>query len=156
MISLQHSTPLLVWSWLLWLRSAGAWACMTAFLNFDTAIVPSAFSLLLVLFIQFSVYQSQNWVTLLSTISLWHGGDIIRGVFPNYLHLGRHFIGTTGHISRQEQEQVIGTSIKEWQILVPQIDPSVPKPVVQSRRRPLLGPSPGWKRLLALSHLRHY
>ena len=28
--------------------------------------------------------------------------------------------------------------------------------VVQSRRRPLLGPSPGWKRLLALSHLRHY
>ena len=35
-------------------------------------------------------------------------------------------------------------------------DPSVPQPVVQSRRRPLLGPSPGWKRLLALSHLRHY
>ena len=30
--------------------------------------------------------------------------------------------------------------------------PSVP----QSRRRPLLGPSPGWKRLLALSHLRYY
>ena len=28
--------------------------------------------------------------------------------------------------------------------------------VVQSRRWPLLGPSPGWKRLLALSHLRHY
>ena len=28
--------------------------------------------------------------------------------------------------------------------------------VVQLRRRPLLGPSPGWKRLLALSHLRHY
>ena len=28
-------------------------------------------------------------------------------------------------------------------ILVPQIDPSVPRPVVQSRRRPLLGPSPG-------------
>ena len=27
--------------------------------------------------------------------------------------------------------------------LVPQIDPSVPQPVVQSRRRPLLGPSPG-------------
>ena len=27
---------------------------------------------------------------------------------------------------------------------------------LQSRRRPLLGPSPGWKRLLALSHLRHY
>ena len=27
--------------------------------------------------------------------------------------------------------------------------------VVQSRRRPLLGPSPGWKRLLAHSHLRH-
>ena len=28
--------------------------------------------------------------------------------------------------------------------------------VVQSQRRPLLGPSPSWKRLLALSHLRHY
>ena len=28
--------------------------------------------------------------------------------------------------------------------------------VVQSRRRPLLGPSPGWKCLLALSHSRHY
>ena len=27
--------------------------------------------------------------------------------------------------------------------LVPQISPSVPQPVVQSRRRPLLGPSPG-------------
>ena len=28
--------------------------------------------------------------------------------------------------------------------------------VVQSRWRPLLGHSPGWKRLPALSHLRHY
>ena len=28
--------------------------------------------------------------------------------------------------------------------------------VVQSWRRPLLRPSPGWKGLLALSHLRHY
>ena len=28
--------------------------------------------------------------------------------------------------------------------------------VVQSRRRPLLGPPPGLKCLLALSHLRHY
>ena len=28
-------------------------------------------------------------------------------------------------------------------VLVPQIDPSVPQPVVKSRRRPLLGPSPG-------------
>ena len=28
--------------------------------------------------------------------------------------------------------------------------------VVQSRKRPLLWPSPGWKRLLPLSHLRHY
>ena len=26
----------------------------------------------------------------------------------------------------------------------------------QSRRRPLLGPSPDWERLLAFSHLRHY
>ena len=44
----------------------------------------------------------------------------------------------------------------EGSLVVPQIDPSVPQPVVQSRRRPLLGPSPGWNRLLALSHLRHY
>ena len=29
--------------------------------------------------------------------------------------------------------------------LEPQIDPSVPQPVVQSRRRPLIGPFPGWK-----------
>ena len=43
-----------------------------------------------------------------------------------------------------------------WSQLVPQIDPSVPQPVVQSQRRPLQGPSPGWKRLLPLSHLRHY
>ena len=28
--------------------------------------------------------------------------------------------------------------------------------VVQSWRRPLIGPSPGWKRLLPLSHSRHY
>ena len=28
--------------------------------------------------------------------------------------------------------------------------------VVQSRRRPLLGPSPGWKGLLVLLHLRQY
>ena len=27
---------------------------------------------------------------------------------------------------------------------------------LQSQRRPLLGPSPDWKHLLALSHLRHY
>ena len=50
---------------------------------------------------------------------------------------------------------------KQWRLqyrysLVPQIDPSVPQPVVQSRRRPLLAPSPGWKRLLALSHLTLY
>ena len=32
----------------------------------------------------------------------------------------------------------------------------VPSEGSQSRRRPLLGPSPGWKRLLPLSHLRHY
>ena len=29
--------------------------------------------------------------------------------------------------------------------VVPQIDPSVPQPVVQSQRKTLLGPSPGWK-----------
>ena len=32
----------------------------------------------------------------------------------------------------------------------------VPSEGSKSRRRPLLGPSPGWKRLLPLSHLRHY
>ena len=31
-----------------------------------------------------------------------------------------------------------------------------PSEGLKSRRRPLLGPSPGWKRLLPLSHLRHY
>ena len=40
--------------------------------------------------------------------------------------------------------------------VVPQIDPSVPQPIVQSRRRPLLGPSPGWNWLLPLSHLTLY
>ena len=34
---------------------------------------------------------------------------------------------------------VLETVIK----VLPQIDPLVPQPVVQSRRRPLLGPSPG-------------
>ena len=28
--------------------------------------------------------------------------------------------------------------------------------ISQSRRRPLIEPSPGWKRLIALAHLRHY
>ena len=45
-----------------------------------------------------------------------------------------------GHRQGQKQnglEKITGY------ILVPQIDPSVPQPVVQSRRRPLLGPSPG-------------
>ena len=28
--------------------------------------------------------------------------------------------------------------------------------ISQSRRRPLLGPTPGWKRWLLLSHIRHY
>ena len=37
--------------------------------------------------------------------------------------------------------------------VVPQIGPSVPQPVVQSRRRPLLAPSPGWKRLLPICNL---
>ena len=32
---------------------------------------------------------------------------------------------------------------RDMYCVVPQIDPSVPQPVVQSRRRPLLGPSPG-------------
>ena len=35
------------------------------------------------------------------------------------------------------------TFLNEDKGLVPQIDPSVPQPVVQSWRRPLLGPSPG-------------
>ena len=35
------------------------------------------------------------------------------------------------------------SGIRNVEGVVPQIDPSVPQPVVQSRRRPLLGPSPG-------------
>ena len=42
-----------------------------------------------------------------------------------------------------------------WQVLSSAANRLIGE-VVQSRRRPLLGPSPGWKRLLALSHLRHY
>ena len=34
-------------------------------------------------------------------------------------------------------------AVSDVPAVVPQIDPSVPQPVVQSRRRPLLGPSPG-------------
>ena len=50
-----------------------------------------------------------------------------------------------------------GTRRRRWAVYkVLCSAPLVPQPVVQSRRRPLLGPSPGWKRLLALSHLRHY
>ena len=51
-------------------------------------------------------------------------------------------------------------SISYWCDKVPGVQNSAANrligEVVQSRRRPLLGPSPGWKRLLALSHLRHY
>ena len=48
------------------------------------------------------------------------------------------------------------TFVTTCYILVLCSAPSVPQLVVQSQRRPLLGHSPGWKRLLALSHLRHY
>ena len=40
------------------------------------------------------------------------------------------------HVLEDEQVRLL-------YFIVPQIDPSVPQPVVQSRRRPLLGPSPG-------------
>ena len=39
--------------------------------------------------------------------------------------------------------QVSAALYRKGSFIVPQIDPSVPQPVVQSRRRPLLGPSPG-------------
>ena len=42
------------------------------------------------------------------------------------------YLGYFPHLFRYGQQEV-----------VPQIDPSVPQLVVQSRRRPLLGPSPG-------------
>ena len=57
--------------------------------------------------------------------------------------LGRCCAGRGGVISRVVNDI---TSASNWLI----------GEVVQSRRRPLLGPSPGWKRLLPLSHLRHY
>ena len=45
-------------------------------------------------------------------------------------------------------------AVTRWLVLCSA--PLVPQPVVQSQRRPLLGPSPGRKRQLPLSHLRHY
>ena len=50
---------------------------------------------------------------------------------------------------REVADHVPGVDGDHDQEVVPQIDPSVPQPVVQSQRRPLLG-------LLALLHLRHY
>ena len=41
-----------------------------------------------------------------------------------------------------------------WVVVSAADDPSVF--TSQSQRRPLLGPSPGWRHLVALSHLRHY
>ena len=65
------------------------------------------------------------------------------------------FVRGCGQYSLSLSNHLILKSRKVFS-LVPQIHPSVPQPVVQLRRRPLLGPSPGWKRLLPLSHLRHY
>ena len=45
--------------------------------------------------------------------------------------------------------------VGHWSVITSAANRSIGESV-QSRRRPLLGPSPGWKRLLPLSHLRHY
>ena len=61
-------------------------------------------------------------------------------------HRGGRGPESGGHttLSTKSQDADIITIAKPLQfLLVPQIDPSVPQPVVQSRRRPLLGPSPG-------------
>ena len=64
-------------------------------------------------------------------------------------------VGGQGHVGeagleqgQQGHHQILGGEEPESSAcylsrIVPQIDPSVPQPVVQSRRRPLLGPSPG-------------
>ena len=60
----------------------------------------------------------------------------------------------TGHIRGERRQRVapgelIRTDTSPMFGLVPQTDPSVPQPVLQSRRRPLIG-------LLPLSHIRQY
>ena len=68
-------------------------------------------------------------------------------------------IGTCPNVRGKERsERICSTNTQFYvYILVPEtkIIRMFPK-ISQSRRRPLLGPSPGWKRLLAISHLRHY
>ena len=85
----------------------------------------------------------------------WGFGDIAPFIF--YYHfVFCCFDGFSSQLLQIEDtshhEGILSHYKAEASTLVPQIDPSVE----QSRRRPLLGPSPGWKRLLALSHLRHY
>ena len=43
-----------------------------------------------------------------------------------------------------------------WSLLITSAVNRLIGEVVQSRRRPLLGPSPGGKHILSFSHLRHY
>ena len=62
----------------------------------------------------------------------WHGGVPRPG-------------GVVGALARAGDRQ-LGLQVRGVAVSrlgVPQIDLSVPQPVVQSRRRPLLGPSPG-------------
>ena len=51
--------------------------------------------------------------------------------------------GLVGLTPGQFREIRCGSEGGCFYLLVPQIDPLVPQPVVQSRRRPLLGPYPG-------------
>ena len=72
-------------------------------------------------------------------INTWNGREIwkvlFRVIIPPFI--GSEWWGIVGKLETSAGNRLIGE-------------------VVQTRRRPLLGPSPGWKRLLPLSHLRHY
>ena len=72
-------------------------------------------------------------------INTWNGREIwkvlFRVIIPPFI--GSEWWGIVGKLETSAANWLIGEN-------------------VQSRRRPLLGPSPGRKRLLALSHLRQY
>ena len=79
----------------------------------------------------------------------WAGAD------PGYGHAqgceGRH-----PQLCHQAVQAPLQFHFWSWPWVIPSAANRSSGEVVQSRRRPLLGPSPGYKRLLALSHLRHY
>ena len=81
--------------------------------------------------------KSDNWSTATDMFPLQAVASSLLAAVSGYGYYGLPYAGHVGHIVGSAANRLIGE-------------------VEQSRRRPLLGPSPGWKRLLALSHLRHY